>query len=224
MADEEQFTQVESWDIDKLIPYERNNKKHPQPQIDSLAASIKEFGFENPIAVEADGTIISGHGRCLAAKQLGLIKVPVRVFRGITKDQARKLRIAANKTTSTDYDLESLALELADFRISDIDLDGMGLTDKELVVLLDDVGEIDLGSMTDDVVADVVRHEADVKDSSDRAEASEVALAKVFGFKSVPNKDARTITRFLGVVEEQTGKSGAEALIAHMAGVLKDAA
>lgn len=215
MSDGVSFTEVESWDIDRLIPFERNNKKHPDKQVDELAASVAEHGFENPISVEEDGTIISGHGRRLAAIKLGMRKVPVRVFRGITKEQARKLRIAANKTTSTDYDLESLALELADLKELEIDLGGMGLSDKELMVLMDDVGEVDLGSMSTDIVKDVERHEEEVTETADKAEVAEVALSKVFGFKTVTNAQARILSRWIGEVEFAAGKEGVEALIEH---------
>lgn len=126
---------IESWEVNKLIPYEKNNKKHSDKQIDMLAESIKENGVENPILIEEDGTIISGHGRFLAIKKLGMKFVFVRVARGMDKTQARKLRINVNKTTSTEYDFENLALEIADFKIDEISLDNLGFTEKELKTL-----------------------------------------------------------------------------------------
>jgi len=207
---------VESWPVENLTPYENNNKKHPPAQIRALAASIADTGIENPILIEDDGTIISGHGRLEAVMSLGWSVVPVRVARGITKEQAMKLRIAANKTSSTDYDIDALSAELAKLQELDVDLGSMGFTDKELSILIEDVGELDLGSMDTDVVASVERHEEVTKETAERVEVSEVPIAKAFGFKTVPNAAQRTITRFLGVIEESHGKTGLEALLAHM--------
>lgn len=221
MADLLSTAPVESWEIERLIPYEDNNKKHPEAQVETLAISISEDGLTDPIVVEEDGTIIAGHGRRLALIKLGWTHAPVRVARGLTKTQARKLRIAVNKTVSNEYDTDALSRELAALGDLDIDLTSLGLSAKELSVLTEDVGELDLGAISTDIVEDVERHEEDVKTASDRAEKSEVPLAKAFGFKNVPVSGQRTITRFMGMIEAKSGLEGLDALLAHMEEVIE---
>jgi hypothetical protein len=211
---------IDTWEVSRLIPYELNNKKHPADHVTKLAESIAKFGFENPILVEEDGTIISGHGRRMAAIQLGLKFVPVRVAVGLSKDRARQLRIAANKTSSNEYDVDALSFELKDFRDLDMDLDGLGINDKEILVMVDDVGEMDLSSLTTDIRAAVEAHDEDTSEASDRMEGSELPIAKAFGIKKIPVSSVRVVTRFLGTIEAKTGKSGLEALIAHMEDVV----
>lgn len=215
--------QVEQRRVADLIPYENNNKKHPASQIEALAKSIEDQGLENPILIEEDGTIISGHGRHLAVQHLGREFVAVRVARGITKEQARKLRIAANKTTSIEYDTEALSLELKGLADLDIDLGSLGINEKEILVMVEDVGEMDLGSLTTDIKTAVETHERETEEKADEIESSEVSIAKVFGVKKIPVADARAITRFLGIIEAETGEKGLAALMAHVQGVVAGA-
>lgn len=111
-----------------LVPDPRNARTHPKRQIAQLVASIGEFGFTNPILVDPDGKVIAGHGRLLAAKQKGLVEVPVIELAGLTDSQIRALRIADNKIAlNAGWDIEILKLELADLSLPDIDID-LGLT------------------------------------------------------------------------------------------------
>lgn len=82
---------------DKLIPYENNTKIHPPEQIDHIANSIKQFGWQQPIVADRDNVVIIGHGRLLAAKQLNLEEVPVVFAEKLTEEQANALRLADNK-------------------------------------------------------------------------------------------------------------------------------
>lgn len=214
---------LEQWELDRLIPYEKNNKKHDKKSVEELAKSIAEHGVENPILIEEDGTIISGHGRREALLLLGHIYAHVRVARGMSKAAARKLRLAANKTVSTAYDSAAIAFELDDLQSLGIDLDGMGFTEREFQSLMTDVGEIDVETLTDDIQTAVVEHEETVSKVASEAEDSEMPVAKVFGFKKVPVRHVRTITRFLGVIEEKHGEEGLDALVNHMEEVLKAA-
>ena len=87
---------VELRKIDDIRPYERNPRINDQA-VDAVAASLAEFGFRQPIVVDADGVIIAGHTRWKAAKKLGLAKVPVHVATDLTPEQVRAFRIADNK-------------------------------------------------------------------------------------------------------------------------------
>src|SRR5690348_14099206 len=90
---------VESWPIGRLIPYARNSRRHSEQQINQIAASITQFGFTVPILAAEDGTIIAGHGRVLAAKEIGLADLPVMVARGWSEEQRRAYTIVDNKLT-----------------------------------------------------------------------------------------------------------------------------
>ena len=88
---------VEQWGIDKVIPYARNPRKN-DPAVKHVTASIKEFGFQQPIVVDKEGVIVVGHTRLKAAQQLGMTEVPVTVAYKLTPQQAKAYRIADNKT------------------------------------------------------------------------------------------------------------------------------
>ena len=93
------LSRIQHWKLDRLKPYEFNARRHPEQQVKRIAASIQEFGFNAPILVAEDGEIIYGHGRLLAAKHLGLDKVPVIVAHEMTEQQRIAYRIADNKLT-----------------------------------------------------------------------------------------------------------------------------
>lgn len=99
--------------IDRLIPYQWNNKVHTQSQIDRIANSISQFGFNQNIVVDEQFIILVGHGRWEAAKKLGMKEVPVLVKRDLTEAQKKAYRIIDNKTASdTGYDLNNLELDV----------------------------------------------------------------------------------------------------------------
>ena len=119
---------VAYWPTASLVPDPRNARTHPKRQIDQIAASIRAFGFTNPVLAEPSGQVIAGHGRLLAAKQLGLAEVPVIEIAGLSDAQVRALRLADNKIAlGAGWDVEILKLELADLSLPDIDID-LGLT------------------------------------------------------------------------------------------------
>lgn len=108
----------------ELTPYEQNAKVHPPEQIDHIANSIKQFGWQQPIVVDREKTVIIGHGRLLAAKQLNLDTVPVVFDENLTEDQANALRLADNKLNESPWDFSKLELEL-----TALDLAGFDMTD-----------------------------------------------------------------------------------------------
>src|SRR6266487_4668994 len=132
---------LESWHVDRLIPSARNARTHSDAQIAEIAASIRAFGFSNPVLVGEDGDIIAGHGRLAAARQLGLTEVPVIVLSGLTDLQRRQLMLADNRISmNAGWDLEMLHLELKDLAVLGADLAVLGFTDQELAQALKPAG------------------------------------------------------------------------------------
>lgn len=138
---------VELIDIGRVIPYARNPRRNEQA-IAKVAASIKEYGFRQPIVVDEEMVIIAGHTRLQAAQQLGLTKVPVHTATGLTATQVKAYRLADNRTAQeAEWDDELLGLELGELAEQGFDLDLTGFDGDELEKLL---AEIDEGGLTDD--------------------------------------------------------------------------
>jgi DNA modification methylase len=110
--------------VSSLSPDPRNARTHPKRQIDQIVASIREFGFTNPILVDPGGNLIAGHGRFRAAKVLGMTEVPTIELAGLTDAQTRALRLADNKIAlGAGWDMEVLKLELAELAVLDVEID-----------------------------------------------------------------------------------------------------
>lgn len=145
--------QIQEVEVSKLIPYAKNSRTHDDAQVAQLAASIKEFGWTNPILVDGDKGVIAGHGRLLAARKLGYDKVPVIELKHMTEAQKRAYVIADNKLAlNAGWDNNFLALELQDLKDQDFDLTLLGFDDKELDALL--APEIVEGLTDEDAVPD----------------------------------------------------------------------
>lgn len=118
---------IEQISTENLIPYARNSRTHSPEQVAQIAGSIREFGFTNPVLIDADNGIIAGHGRVMAAQKLGLAKVPCIRLAHLTETQRRAYVIADNKLAlNAGWDEEMLALELSDLREMDFDLELTG--------------------------------------------------------------------------------------------------
>src|SRR5450432_1136772 len=123
---------IELWLIDKLVPYARNPRTHSDAQVAQIAASIAEFGFNNPILVDTKAGIIAGHGRLLAARKLQLTEVPVIVLDHLTETQKRAYVIADNQLAmNAGWDDTLLAAELAALRQEEFDVSLIGFEDDE---------------------------------------------------------------------------------------------
>ena len=109
---------IENIEIIKIKPYGKNAKLHPQSQIDNVAESISQFGWQQPIVVDKDFVIIIGHCRYLAAQKLGLLDVPCVVADSLSEEQVKKLRLIDNKTNESDWDFDLLKTELGDLDLS----------------------------------------------------------------------------------------------------------
>jgi hypothetical protein len=131
--------EIERWSIERLVPYARNARKHSPEQISEIAGSMQQFGFTIPVMVKDDGTIVAGHGRVLAALQLGLTTAPViKAPTHWTEEQFRAYVLADNRIAlNSSWDKELLKMELGDLRMAEVDLTGLGFTDWDVQKLLD---------------------------------------------------------------------------------------
>ena len=140
--------------VETLIPYANNSRTHNEAQITQIAASIKEFGFRNPILVDGNG-IIAGHGRLLASKKLGLTKVPTIDCSDLTEAQKKAYVIADNKLAlNAGWDMDLLKVEIEGLTELDFDIDLLGFNAEELDAMLNPV--VGTNGLTDeDAVPDV---------------------------------------------------------------------
>jgi hypothetical protein len=128
----------------ELIPYANNSRTHTDKQIAAVAASIREFGFTNPVLIDEDGGIIAGHGRVLAAQRLELSEVPCITLAGLTEAQKKAYVIADNALAEqAGWDHEKLALELEHLREVDFDIELLGLDGALVADLLDEGPDLD---------------------------------------------------------------------------------
>ena len=127
---------IEIRTIDSIHPYERNPRLNDKA-VDAVAASLKEFGFRQPIVIDSDSVIIAGHTRWKAAQKLGLGKVPVHVATDLTPEQVRAYRIADNKSGEiAEWDFEILPIELSELKETGFDMGLLAFSEKELTRLL----------------------------------------------------------------------------------------
>ena len=127
---------IEHVAIEALIPYARNSRTHSDAQVAQIAASIREFGFTNPVLIDAQGGVIAGHGRIMAARKLSLPEVPCIRLGHLTDAQKRAYVIADNKLAlNAGWDDEMLALEFAELAEMGFDMDLTGFTADEIDAL-----------------------------------------------------------------------------------------
>ena len=132
---------IEQVKLDALIPYARNSRTHSDAQVAQIAASIKEFGFTNPVLIDETGSIIAGHGRVMAARKLAITDVPSIRLTHLTDAQKKAYVIADNKLAlNAGWDDEMLAVELSDLKDMGFDLDLTGFSTDEIEALLAPVG------------------------------------------------------------------------------------
>jgi len=125
--------EIENWPIDKPVPYARNARIRSSAAVTKVAASLKEFGWQQPIVVDGEGVIVVGHTRLLAAQRLGMDHVPVVVADDLTEAQVKAYRLADNRTPQeTSWDYELLNIELEDLKTYDIDISITGFDADEI--------------------------------------------------------------------------------------------
>ena len=162
---------VEKVSIDKIIKYTGNPKSHPDDQIDKIASSIKNYGFDQPIVVDAENEIIKGHGRLEAAKKLGLEEVPVITQKDLSKAQVKAARLADNRTAESEWEREILAVELEELEEMDVDLQDTGF------------GQEEIENITGDVDIDEFFEEVDDMDDENGDDEPETATCPECGYE-----------------------------------------
>jgi DNA modification methylase len=146
--------QIKEVEVTALIPYAKNSRTHDDAQVAQIAASIKEFGWTNPILIDGDKGIIAGHGRLMAARKLKMDKVPVIELSGMTDAQKKAYVIADNRLAlNAGWDNAMLTIELQDLEDDGFDLSLMGFDKDELDALLNPIEETD-GLTDEDAVPD----------------------------------------------------------------------
>ena len=134
---ENQQREIEHVSIEALIPFARNSRTHSDEQVAQIAASIKEFGFTNPVLIDKDGGIIAGHGRVMAARKLKMSEVPCIRLSHLSPTQIRALVIADNKLAlNAGWDNEMLALEFKDLMEQGFDVELTGFSQDEIDALM----------------------------------------------------------------------------------------
>ena len=145
---------IEWLSVETLIPYAKNARTHSDEQVAQIAGSIKEFGFNNPVLIDKESSIIAGHGRLLAARKLGMVKVPVIQLEHMTEAQRKAYVLADNRIAlNSGWDTGMLTIELQDLK-DYIDLSLLGFDADELDALLNPIVETD-GLTDEDAVPDV---------------------------------------------------------------------
>jgi DNA modification methylase len=145
---------IEQLAVDGLIPYARNSRTHDDAQVAQIAASIREFGFTNPVLVDANGGIIAGHGRVLAARKLSMAEVPCIRLDYMTDTQRKAYVIADNKLAlNAGWDAEMLLLEIQELEAAEFDLALLGFTPDELAAMTPE--EIAPGLTDEDAVPEL---------------------------------------------------------------------
>jgi len=136
------FPEAKVVSTDSLIPYAMNSRTHSDKQVDQIAASIKEFGFLNPVIVDGENGIIAGHGRVMAAKKLGMAELPVVEAKHLTEAQKKAYVIADNRLAlNSGWDDELLKTEINNLHTDDFDVELLGFDAQELAIMFDDVPE-----------------------------------------------------------------------------------
>jgi DNA modification methylase len=151
--DSSERLKIDYWPLERLIPFARNARTHSPSQVAEIAGSIRAFGFSNPILVGAEGDVIAGHGRLAAARQLGLLEVPVIILAGLSESQRRQLVLADNRIAlNAGWDLDMLKLELTELSLLGADLSALGFSERELATALNSAGA---GLTDEDAIPDV---------------------------------------------------------------------
>lgn len=202
--------------IEKIIPHDKNAKKHSDEQIAILSGLIKRHGWTQPIVVDKDGVIIAGHGRRLAALKLGLTKVPVVWRKDLSKQEADALRLSDNRVVSNDYDTQLLQDSILELHHEGYAIEDLGFSAKELEFVTADLGAMDESVFVGDVSEAVEEQKAQNEMKTEEVDKTQAPIGDALGFKRVTIEQSRRIRTFMTKIEEETGKKGVEAFLVHL--------
>ena len=190
--------------LDELVPYAKNARRHSDDQIEQIANSIKEFGFNNPILVDEKKGIIAGHGRFEAAVRLGFVHVPIVKLSHLTEAQKQAYIIADNKIAeNAEWDFELLADELIEISEADIDVSSLGFSDDEILDLLPDLGSEGDGKKKDSKSKNLGEVEL-TEDEFDALELEEKGLIKQAPIISYYGGKQRIASKIIPLIPKHT--------------------
>ena len=199
--------------IDVPAPYELNSKVHSEAQIKQLMASISTEGLNYPILLDRNMVIIGGHGRLEACKRLGMKFIRAKIRTDLDDQAAKRLRIADNQTTSTEYDTEMLKLELEQIDLDGVFAESLGFDERSLKKMISDFTEIDSSALSQDLDGDIdeqiKQSERDIREIDER----DVPVVTALGFKSVPVSASKKISRFVAGLQDEYDLPAADAFI-----------
>lgn len=216
MIDLMDATKPQMIELDKLIPYKYNSKKHSEEHIQHLMSLISEQGLVKEVTVDKDMIIIGGHGRVEACKRLGMKYVRIKIFDFLSKKAANILRITDNRSASEEYDMEKVKLEIQEIdvgNLEDIDIKNMGFSTEEISKLFDDYNVIDDSALTRDLDQDIDDQIKEAEKDIERADEKTVSVAIALGFKAVPIASSRHIAKFIAGLQDEYGLSPEEAFV-----------
>lgn len=195
---------IETLKTESLIPYARNSRTHSEAQVAQIAGSIREFGFTNPVLIDAQNGIIAGHGRIMAAQKLGLAEVPCIRLDHLTETQRKAYIIADNKLAlNSGWDEAMLGLELADLREMDFDLNLTGFDGDAIEALLNppepENAEVNFNGKT----------MQEYKDNYDESIIRQIILI-------YPIEEYNAVIEALGQYAEQNGLSNNTEVVNHL--------
>lgn len=199
---------VEMVDIDRLIPYENNVKRHPPEQVGRIANAIGRYGWNgDPIVLSSDYVIVSGHGRRLAAIKLGLQEVPAIVLPPLPEEEINALRLIYNRSSESDYDTDALQREIMSIgEMGDLDdLLGGNFSGKELDFMKADLSFVDDSIFGDDLTSVADEQKKYIEDKIDELKSPPVSLVKAMGFRMIDSAYAIHVGQFIHEIEAKYG-------------------
>jgi ParB/Sulfiredoxin domain len=182
---------VERWPIDRLVPYARNARTHSDEQVAQVAASIREWGWTNPVLVGEDGGIIAGHARVLAGRKLGLAEVPVMLAAGWSEAQKRAYVLADNQLAlNAGWNPELLQFELGELKGVDFDIGMIGFSADELASYGIGVDEVPMPFLSDAGRPSFQQMTFTLHDSQVAVIQAAITMAKAAGPFDGPNENS----------------------------------
>lgn len=211
---------VEYWAVSDLKPYANNAKVHNRSHVQKLASIIKEDGWSDghAIQVDKDGVIIAGHGRRLAAIELGMDKVPVIVRDDLDEAGVKRMRLTENEASSTDYDTELKAMEIRELLDDGVDLSGM-FDDRDLEFSTEKLDEMNLEAFAFDLEEQVQEQSHDTSNALKERAEQDYSIGKILPGK-VSAAQQRVIMRFKACAEEETQLEDLDAVVAYMGSIV----